>query len=361
MLKTSLFFLLLTGIFAGHLKIPINKKYGLPDEIKIHNFQNVQYYGEISLGTPPKSFEVIFDTGSSNLWIPSSSCTTCGDHTKYDHSQSSTYQKDGETFDIHYGSGSVSGYLSSDDVTLGNVLVSAVTFAEITGEPGGIFEQGKFDGILGLGWDSISVDGVKPLFNEMIDQGLVKEPIFSFYLSNDDDTPGELILGGVDESKYTGKMFYVPVTHETWWQIDMNSVKRDGSSVSSTKTAIIDTGTSLMAVPTKDVKEIASKVGATESPFQPGLYTVECNTVDSLPSLVINLCNADNYCMDFELTGNDYILRMNQFGMEFCILGYMGFDLGPDREMWILGDIFLRKYFTVFDMGNKKIGMASSV
>ena len=57
----------------------------------------LQYYGEISIGTPPQKFTVIFDTGSSNLWVPSTNCTVGGVpcssvHNTYDSSQSSTYK-----------------------------------------------------------------------------------------------------------------------------------------------------------------------------------------------------------------------------------------------------------------------------
>jgi phytepsin len=87
----------------------------------IKDYANAQYYGSISIGSPPQSFQVIFDTGSSNLWVPKVGCTHCGNpffgtpKSKYDHVQSNTYQVDGKDFEIMYGSGSVSGYFSIDD------------------------------------------------------------------------------------------------------------------------------------------------------------------------------------------------------------------------------------------------------
>merc|ERR1712196_703580 len=122
---------------------------GSSESIVINDFQNAQYYGEVQVGTPPQTFKVIFDTGSANLWIPNSKVGLVGllKH-KYDSSKSSTYIKKGSAFNIRYGSGYVSGIWSED------------TFA-----------IGRFDGILGMGWDRISVDGVKTPFHSLVDSG----------------------------------------------------------------------------------------------------------------------------------------------------------------------------------------------
>lgn len=80
------------------------------DNVPINDFQNAQYYGPISVGTPAQTFNVIFDTGSSNLWIPGKSCGSgCGSHTLYDSSKSSTSAANGTTFAIQYGSGPFPG------------------------------------------------------------------------------------------------------------------------------------------------------------------------------------------------------------------------------------------------------------
>ncbi|KAG1741534.1 putative aspartyl-proteinase [Suillus paluster] len=82
--------------------------------VPLTHFMNAQYYTEIELGTPPQSFKVILDTGSSNLWVPSSECTSvaCESHAKYDSNASSTYKANGSEFSIQYGSGSMDGYMS---------------------------------------------------------------------------------------------------------------------------------------------------------------------------------------------------------------------------------------------------------
>jgi hypothetical protein len=329
------------------------RAYGGDNPIPIHDYQNAQYYGPITVGTPGKTFQVIFDTGSSNLWVPSSKCTNCGlFKPKYDHTKSSTYVANGTIFNIEYGSGPVAGFMSEDSVTVGSSTVENVLFAEITDVSGlGLaFKLGKFDGILGLAFPSISVNGVPVVFEMMIDQGLVDEPVFSFYLTSD-GSDGEMDLGGIDTAHFTGDLQYVPVVAENYWTIDLESMILEGESTSFTTAprAIVDTGTSLLAGPSAEVKALAGKLGA--SPVgTTGEYSIDCNAISKLPSIAINL-SGNKYL----LNGEDYVI--NSGGS--CILGIIGLDVpAPAGPLWILGDVWIRKYFTVFDYGQKRLGFA---
>lgn len=188
-------------------------------EIPLSNFMDAQYYGEVSIGTPAQTFKVIFDTGSSNLWIPSHSCWSlpCWNHNTYKSSDSSTYVANGTAFNITYGSGSVNGITSQDSITLGGLTAKNVLFGETTSESGAGFVAGQFDGILGMGWPKLSVNGMSPIFFAFLEQGLVKDASYSFYLSRNGASGSSLVLGGVNTDYATTDFKYYSLLADSYW------------------------------------------------------------------------------------------------------------------------------------------------
>lgn len=212
-------------------------------------------YSEIAIGTPAQTFKVVLDTGSSNLWVPSQQCGSiaCYLHTTYDSSKSSTYKNNGSAFEIVYGSGSLSGFISQDTVQIGDVKIRHQDFAEATSEPGLAFAFGRFDGILGLGYDSISVNHVVPPFYNMLNQGLVDEPVFSFYLGNTDNGDGdesEACFGGINKDHYTGELIKIPLRRKAYWEVEFTAIAFGNEVAELDNTGVVlDTGTSLNALP----------------------------------------------------------------------------------------------------------------
>ncbi|PON91262.1 Aspartic peptidase [Trema orientale] len=436
------------------------------DIVALKNYLDAQYYGEIGLGTPPQKFTVIFDTGSSNLWVPSAKCyfsIACYFHAKYRSSLSKTYQKNGKSASIQYGSGSITGFFSIDNVKVGNLVVKNQEFIETTSEPGVTFLVAKFDGILGLGFQEISVGNAKPVWYNMVEQGLVKEPVFSFWLNRkaDEEEGGELVFGGIDTKHFKGKHVYVPVTRKGYWQFDMGDVLIGGKPTGYCRggcSAIADSGTSLLAGPSSVIAMINHAIGAS------GVVSQECkavvqqygqNIIDLLLAQVqpkkicsqIGLCTFDgnqgvsiviesvvdekndksssglgeamcsacemavvwmqnqlmqnqtqerilNYANElcdrmpspmgesavdcgglssmpkvsftiggkvFDLSPEEYILKVGEGAQAQCISGFTGLDVPPPRgPLWILGDIFMGRYHTIFDYGNQRVGFAEA-
>merc|ERR1712178_544975 len=267
----------------------------------------------------------------------------------YDHSKSSTYAKNGTVFKIQYGSGPVSGVYSADNVNVGPFAIKDFTFAEVDNTAGlGLgYRVGKFDGILGLGCDTISVGHVPTFMNKLVASGQLPQPVFGFYLGN--NVPGELVFGGVDNKHFTGDFHYVPLSSKTYWAVELQGVTLGSASMSSCKKAIIDSGTSLLAGPKDDITAIAKKLGAKSLLGKE--WTVDCNA--DLPDLSFTLGGKT-----FTLSKSDLTLQSSG---STCILGLMGIDVpAPNGPLWILGDVFMRKYYVEFDWGQSRVGIATA-
>jgi len=436
------------------------------DLVPLKNYMDAQYFGEIGIGTPPQPFTVVFDTGSSNLWVPSSKCyftLACYTHNWYTAKKSKTHAKNGTSCKISYGTGSISGFFSQDNVKVGSAVVKHQDFIEATHEGSLTFLSAKFDGILGLGFQEISVENSVPVWYKMVEQKLISEKVFSFWLNGDPNAKkgGELVFGGVDPKHFKGNHTYVPITEKGYWQIEIGDFFIGGVSTGVCEggcAAIVDSGTSLLAGPTPVVAEINHAIGAegvlsveckevvsqygeliwdllvsgvkpddicsqvglcsskrhesksagiemvTEKeqgeltardnplcsscqmlvlwiqnqlkqkatkdrvfnyvnqlceslPSPSGESVISCNSLSKMPNITFTIGNKP-----FVLTPEQYILRTGEGITEVCLSGFIAFDVPPPKgPLWILGDVFMRAYHTVFDYGNLQVGFAEAV
>jgi cathepsin D len=335
-----------------------------PTPVPITDFSDVQYYGPISLGTPEQNFLVCFDTGSSNLWVPSEKCewddVACWTHHRYDSSKSSTYVANGTSFSIQYGTGSLTGFLSQDDMNIGGLVVKGQTFAEATAEPGLTFVAAQFDGIMGLAFVTISVDHVTPVWYNLISQGLVDQPLFGFWISNNPSgsNGGELTLGGTNPKYYTGSFTWAPLISETYWEYMMDDFLVGNVSKGWCKggcKAVADTGTSLIAGPKQQIDQLNIQLGAFPLNGEGIFFT--CPDLSKLPPITLAIAGTQ-----FTLMPNQYIVNDTVDGQSVCLSGFIGLDIpSPPGPLWIIGDLFMQNYYTVFDFGKQRVGYATVV
>ncbi|XP_037564815.1 lysosomal aspartic protease, partial [Dermacentor silvarum] len=319
-----------------------------------------QYYGNITLGTPPQVFSVTFDTGSSRFWVPSSSCPessdACRERNRYYSNKSTTYVKDGTPFEIEYGTGYVKGELSTDTFGIGGVRFEGQTFGEITQGQGASFDGSMFDGVLGLCCPHGRPHDVRPVFDHMMALGM--EPVFSFYLNRDASgtNGGDVVFGGIDQDHYTGDITYAPVTNKGYWQFHMDGVilPNNVTFCQGGCEAMADTGTALIAGPSVEIRKLHKIFGAKQD--SSGRYAVSCDSIPSLPKISFRIQKRD-----FVLNAEDYMLKLPQDNKTLCLSGFQAMDFPPPMgPMWILGDSFIGRFYTIFDRGNDRIGFAEA-
>ncbi|XP_031544393.1 gastricsin [Vicugna pacos] len=322
-------------------------------------YMDASYFGEISIGTPPQNFLVLFDTGSSNLWVPSVYCQSqaCTSHTRFNPSLSSTYSTNGQTFSLQYGSGSLTGFFGYDTLMVHGIRVPNQEFGLSENEPGTNFLYATFDGIMGMAYPALSMDGATTALQGMLQEGALTCPVFSFYLSSQQSSQdgGAIVFGGVDNSLYTGQIHWTPVTQDLYWQIGIEEfLIGDQASgwCSQGCQAIVDTGTSLLTVPQQFMSALLQATGAQEDQY--GQFLVDCNNTQSLPTFTFIISG-----VQFPLPPSSYILNNDE---GYCTMGvevtYLPSQNG--QPLWILGDVFLRSYYSVYDMSNNRVGFATA-
>jgi len=174
--------------------------------------------------------------------------------------------------------------------------------------------------------------------------------MFAFHLQRR-NKKGILTIGGYDKKK-SKSVNWAPVIGENYWSLNMQKLLVGDTVVTSTTWAVVDSGTSLIVGPIADVETIARIMGANE--FTSGMYSVSCST--RLPNMEITL-GSESQAITLVVKGHDLKMKICMFSVVCqCILGIAGVDLPEPR--WILGDVVMRDFYTIFDIGNARVGFA---
>lgn len=309
----------------------------------LENSYNTELFGTISIGTPPQEFKIIFDTGSSNFWIPGVNCEGLGNKRGFDPDQSETYAPINGNISIEYGRGAASGQLGKDTVQIAGLTVKDVTFATLD-ELSGLGANTKFDGLIGMAFPSISEGNVPMFFQYLLDQKLITDPSFSFYMS---ENSSAIILGGVDPKYASSNFMYFPVRDGGFWEVYAKSIHIGHKKFAPwfrSYIVMFDSGTSRIMLP-DDVFDYAQEATGLDanSAYEPSI-------MDSLPTLNIQIGD-----LLLPITPQQYMICE----MGYCLLGLQGQNDYFSNYV-ILGDIFLRAYYTHFDYGNMRVGFAKA-
>ena len=354
---------------------------------ELENFSDNQYVGIIFIGTPPQKFKVLFDTGSSNLWVNSINCTSisCENQSLYNQNNSASYKNyynnSIKEVSIKYASGNITGILSKDKVSFdldnNTISVKDFNFIQVNKKEGSTLLGTSFDGILGLGLKYISIDNNPNIIEELYNQKKIDKKLFCFHLTHESNA-SSMSIGYIDKSNYIGDLNYFDIVSDRYYTISIEKIslesyintsyqiieklfnylssilyiqklsdyntynKQNIISEYAVHKAIIDTGTSLLIFPSKVYNEVINYIDV----------NTDCSNINYLPNIIFNFSNSIKYVLKPE----DYIIVNNGF----CILGITKLDSIQFDDVVILGDVFLRKYYSVFDLTNNRIGFALS-
>ncbi|KAI8072895.1 aspartic peptidase domain-containing protein [Gongronella butleri] len=377
----------------------------------LYNDIGIQYLVTVSAGTPSQNFTVSLDTGSSDLWFAGNGCpTTSCPVPQYNAASSSSVNQTQNPLRLKYGLGSANGTYVQDTVALAGVSIPKQQFG-VMNQVTDIFVQNgsgvgggkvKSSGILGLAFDGLITASGRPnyptVINSLISENLISQPIFSIYLNfmNATGWTGEMILGGIDSTKYTGQLSYASVgsynlqgttsstagsgagTYLYWslaaqsFDIVSNGVNY-GGQLTKQQVTVIDTGSTLSYLPTPAVQAIVKAFGqyVNPTPDISGVYVLKsCTVPDDVVDIKVQFLadgaasnstaptggNSTSGSASLHVRASDLVQNA---GNGQCFLGIQDAGTsGSNLFDMLLGDSFLRGSYMVFDVGQKRVGFA---
>jgi hypothetical protein len=320
----------------------------------------VTYTASVGVGSPATDYTLLIDTGSSNTWV--------GALTKY--KKTSTSKNTGKSVSVSYGSGSFSGTEYTDQVTLSSSLVIKSQSIGVASTTQGFSDV---DGILGIGPVDLTegtIGGNTPvptITDNLFKQGTIStESIGIFYQPSTSASAlnGELTFGGIDSSKITSDVNYVPITSTSpasgYWGIDQTIKYGTGGAILDSTAGIVDTGTTLVLIATDAFQKYQKATGATLDQTT-GLLKLTASQFEKLQSLFFDIGG-----VQYELTPNAQIwpreLNSELGGSEsdiYLVVSDLGNPSGQGLD-FINGFTFLQRFYSVYDVTNSQVGLATT-
>jgi len=306
------------------------------------------YFSTMRFGSKEQDMYMLIDTGSANTWVFSSDCKamTCSIHNTFGKEDSTTLKPTTETWDLSYGTGDVSGIVATDTLAFANFTVQ-MGFGLATNASDD-FNNYPMDGILGLGRRTSDELGTPTIIDVLSTNKLIASNIVGVHLHRAEDgkKDGEIVFGGIDTSKFSGSLSYTKTANDDAWEIPVQDTLVNGQPCNFTaRTAIIDTGTTFILMPPTDAEALHDLIPGSAASGEG--FTMPCTTNAKLEVRI----NGKLY----GISPKDYIGSPVDTGSSTCsstIIGHQAFG----AHQWILGDVFLKNVYAVFDFDNKQIG-----
>jgi len=325
---------------------------------------DVGYLATVQMGTPPRDFSILMDSGSADLWVGAENCKSqvgggCGNHNFLGTQSSSTFTDTKQPFSVTYGTGSVSGNIVTDDIVVAGLALKAHKFGVAATESVEFSDDSTpFDGLMGLAQSTLSEQKTLTPIEALAANGLVKEAITSYKISRlaDNKNDGEITFGGVDATKFDAKTLVTldNVSQQGFWEGDMDAVSVDGTDVGLTgRTAILDTGTTLIIAPAADAAAVHKGIQGAKSDGQGG-FTVPCTTTAS----VALTFGGTSFAIDPRDIAVQPVDPTDPTGD--CFSGIAAGNVGGAQE-WLVGDVFLKNAYFSTDVTKKTLSLAKLV
>ncbi|CCM01482.1 uncharacterized protein FIBRA_03536 [Fibroporia radiculosa] len=331
------------------------------------NGTDLQWYGNITVGTPPQILPVVFDTGSYTLEVESTTCgEPCANQVTFNASASSTYIGLNQTVTGAFSTGGGVGPLlydtefmqtwhaGQDTVGVAGISVPNVQFYTIVNQTAA-FASDPYSGILGM---SAKAQG---LFQGLIEQGL--PAIFGMYITPKSIGNAEITLGGVDESKIHSEVTWsdLPPNSEGNWQLNSSQISVNGKTTTflvTERTIIFDSGTSNMYFDPNTTEAVYALISPDIQPYAPelGAYGIACDKIDSLPA-VLDLTFTSITGQPFNLTIPSSELNVGPFPNDPLTCQTM---INSLEGLWLVGGSMLKHYYSIWDLTSQRMGFASN-
>jgi len=320
---------------------------------------------------PQSNVWVVFDTGSTNIWISSDLCTqgpcTTPGRVRYDHHDSLTYHEPENLLQLHveFGTGKLEGPQGVDDLSIGTFRVLNQTFALIQGETGSVWNDVPLEGIMGLAFPSMSANGATPFLDNVIQQKGLQNNEFAFYFSRNSNAANAVFWGGVDDHFFKGPIRRFRVIEPYYWALKLVNFRigdkvliPPGTNSPSTNSSFLERKSQTSNTRRNTVYKAILDSGTTfftagDEHFQTVmdlLPTTECSSVNSKthPDVVVTLEDTDYNLVPLTF---DHTMYMNSFQGQ-CSPAFMNINIPAEHGPgMVLGEVFMRYYYTVFERG----------